>query len=123
MLVLATMAVAAPNSMGIRDVNNVTFGEPMRVGSVVLPAGDYVVRHTMEGQDHVMVFQRLHSKDEFKVEVQSGCAAKEGGQNPKQLRDNRRKCESAARDRVQGRFRQTRFLEFLTVDTDRFPSA
>lgn len=66
-LVLGAIAVAGPNSMGIRDVNKVTFAEPMRVGTVVLPAGDYVVRHTMEGEAHVMVFQRLHSKDEFKV--------------------------------------------------------
>jgi hypothetical protein len=66
-LALGTIAVAGPNSMGIRDVNNVTFAAPMRVGTVVLPAGDYVVRHTMEGQAHVMVFQRLHSRDEFKV--------------------------------------------------------
>ena len=64
---LGTIALAGPNSMGIRDVNKVTFAEPMRVGSVVLPAGDYVVRHTMEGEAHVMVFQRAHDKDEFKV--------------------------------------------------------
>lgn len=66
-LVFATLAVAGPNSMGIRDVNTVSFAEPLRVGTALLPAGDYVVRHTMEGQDHVMLFQRLHSKDEFKV--------------------------------------------------------
>jgi hypothetical protein len=66
-LALAAIAVAGPNSMGVRDVNKVTFKAPMRVGAVVLPAGDYLVRHTMEGQDHVMVFQRVHSKDEFKV--------------------------------------------------------
>ena len=63
-LALGAIAVAGSNSMGIRDVNKVTFVAPMRVGTVVLPAGDYVVRHTMEGQAHVMVFQRLH---EFKV--------------------------------------------------------
>lgn len=66
-LALGAIAVAGSNSMGIRDVNKVTFVAPMRMGTVVLPAGDYVVRHTMEGQAHVMVFQRLHSKDEFKV--------------------------------------------------------
>ena len=65
-LVLGTIAVAGPNSMGIRDVNNVTFAEPMRVGTVVLPAGDYVVRHTMEGEAHVMVFQRSIAKMSLK---------------------------------------------------------
>src|ERR1035437_1911771 len=66
-LALGAMAIAGTNNMGIRDVRNVTFVAPMRVGTVVLPAGDYVVRHTMEGQEHIMVFQRVRSKDEFKV--------------------------------------------------------
>ncbi len=66
-LTLGAIAMAGTNNMGIRDVSHVTFVEPMRVGTVLLPAGDYVVRHTMEGQEHVMVFQRAHSKDEFKV--------------------------------------------------------
>lgn len=66
-LLVGVMAVAGTNSMGVRDVSNVTFVAPVRVGTVVLPAGDYVVRHTMEGENHVMVFQRAHSKDVFKV--------------------------------------------------------
>jgi hypothetical protein len=66
-LALGAMAMAGTNNMGIRDVSHVTFVAPMRVGTVVLPAGDYVVRHTMEGQEHIMVFQRVHSRDEFKV--------------------------------------------------------
>ena len=66
-LTLAAVSVAGTNSMGVRDVSHVTFVAPMRVGTVVLPAGDYVVRHTMEGSTHVMVFQRAESKDEFKV--------------------------------------------------------
>lgn len=66
-LALGSIVMAGPNTMGIREVRHVTFAEPVRVGTAVLPAGEYVVRHTMEGQDHVMVFQRVHSKDEFKV--------------------------------------------------------
>ena len=66
-LALSAIVTAGTNNMGIRDVSHVTFVAPIRVGTVVLPAGDYVVRHTMEGQEHVMVFQRVHSKDEFKV--------------------------------------------------------
>jgi hypothetical protein len=60
--VFASMAVAGPNSMGIRDVSRVTFVAPMRVGTALLPAGDYVVRHTMEGQEHIMVFQASQGK-------------------------------------------------------------
>ncbi len=66
-LLLGALAIAGTNSMGVRDVSHVTFVAPVRVGAVVMPAGDYVVRHTMEGDNHVMVFQRAHSKDEFKV--------------------------------------------------------
>jgi hypothetical protein len=66
-LVLGSNALAGKNGMGVRDVSTVTFVAPMRVGAVVLPAGDYVVRHTMDGQDHIMVFQRVRSKDEIKV--------------------------------------------------------
>lgn len=66
-LVLGTIAMAGENSMGVRDVSNVTFVAPMRVGAVTLPAGQYVVRHTMEGQEHVMVFQQVRGKDQVKV--------------------------------------------------------
>jgi hypothetical protein len=80
-LALAAIAVAGPNSMGVREKNNVTFTAPMRVGAVVLPAGDYVVRHTMEGADHVMVFQRIHSKDVFKVKCTLVAMAQKADRN------------------------------------------
>jgi hypothetical protein len=64
---LASISMAGEKNLGIRDVSRVTFVAPIRVGSALLPAGDYVVRHTMEGQDHVMVFERLHGKEVVKV--------------------------------------------------------
>jgi hypothetical protein len=51
--------------MGIHEVSRVTFVAPVEVGTVDLPAGEYVVRNTMVG--HVMVFLCVHSKDEFEV--------------------------------------------------------
>lgn len=66
-LALGMMVVAKTNSMGIKDVSHATFNEPVRVGAIVLPAGDYTIRHTMEGETHVMVFQKDHSKDQFKI--------------------------------------------------------
>jgi hypothetical protein len=60
--VLVAMAAAEEKNLGIRDVSRVTFVAPMRVGTVLLPAGDYLVRHTMEGQEHVMVFQAVRGK-------------------------------------------------------------
>lgn len=58
---LVSMVMAAEN-LGIRDVSRITFAAPVRVGTALLPAGDYVVRHTMEGQEHIMVFQPVRGK-------------------------------------------------------------
>ena len=54
--------VMAAENLGIRDVSRVTFAVPIRVGTALLPAGDYMVRHTMEGQEHIMVFQSVRGK-------------------------------------------------------------
>lgn len=64
---LASIAFAKENKLGISETNRVTFDTAVRIGTELLPAGEYVVHHTMEGQDHVMVFQRLRSKQEYKV--------------------------------------------------------
>ena len=85
-LTLTAMGMAGTNSMGIRDVSHVTFVAPMHVGTVVLPAGDYVVRHTMEGQTHVMIFQRAQSKDEFQGDMHAGSAVAEGARERDDLR-------------------------------------
>jgi len=61
-LALVSLAVAAGENLGIRDNYRITFVAPVRVGSDVLPAGDYKIRHTMEGQEHIMVFQRVGAK-------------------------------------------------------------
>jgi|SRR5579872_134582 hypothetical protein len=65
--VLVSITMAAENKLGIRDVNRVTFESAVHIGSAVLPAGDYVVRHTMEGENHVMVFRNVQTKQEFKT--------------------------------------------------------
>ncbi len=80
-LALGTIATAETNTMGIREVSRITFVAPMRVGTVLLPAGDYVVRHTMQGPDHIMVFQRVAGKDEFKVKCTLVPLAKKADQN------------------------------------------
>ncbi|MFZ0419640.1 MAG: hypothetical protein WAM04_16190 [Candidatus Sulfotelmatobacter sp.] len=57
-LAVCMLAAAADKNLGIQDKYHVTFDAPIRVGTALLPAGDYVIRHTMEGQDHIMVFQK-----------------------------------------------------------------
>jgi phage terminase large subunit GpA-like protein len=59
---LVSSATAEDKNLGIRDVSRVTFVAPMRVGTTLMPAGDYLVRHTMEGQEHIMVFQPVRGK-------------------------------------------------------------
>ncbi len=68
LVVMSLLASASPNSLGISDVAHISFVDPIRVGTTLLRAGDYEVRHVMQGQEHIMVFKRLNSKDsEVKV--------------------------------------------------------
>jgi len=60
-LAIAGLAVAT-DSLVVRDSNRVTFVAPVRIGTNLLPAGEYIVRHIMEGQDHIMVFQPVNGK-------------------------------------------------------------
>lgn len=69
-LALGTLALAGANNVVVRDVNRVTFVAPVRVGTALLPAGEYVVRHIMEGQEHIMVFQPARGKG---LEVRAKC--------------------------------------------------
>jgi hypothetical protein len=59
---LSLVASAGENKFGVADNRNITFSEPMRVGEMLLPRGDYQVLHTMDGNYHIMVFKQLHSK-------------------------------------------------------------
>lgn len=66
-LVLSIVALAADNKMGIRDVRRVSFPDQVKIGATLLPAGEYVVRHSMEGENHIMAFENVANKDVFKV--------------------------------------------------------
>jgi hypothetical protein len=55
--------------MGIHEVSRVTLVAPVKVGTVELPGGEYVVRHAMVGHAHVMVFLRVHSKDRVRSKM------------------------------------------------------
>lgn len=67
-MVMVAMASAGTKDLGIRDVYHLTFSAPAHVGDTLLPAGDYTVRHEMEGQDHYMIFQG-HGKKGADVKV------------------------------------------------------
>jgi len=66
---LSVLAVAGQNQFGVADSHNISFSTPMRVGDVLLPKGEYQVLHTMEGQEHVMVFRQLNTKKPAEARV------------------------------------------------------
>lgn len=56
---VSLLAVAGQNKYGVADTRKVSFTEPIKVGDTLLPAGEYKVQHTMEGENHIMVFTQL----------------------------------------------------------------
>ena len=59
LLGLSIFSMAERNKFGVSDVQKVTFNEPIKVGDVLLPKGEYKVQHTMEGENHIMVFTQV----------------------------------------------------------------
>jgi hypothetical protein len=80
---LAWGYAARADDSGTREINRVTFQAPIRVGGTLLPAGEYVVRHTMEGEDHVMVFQSVNHKH---PDVKAKCQLVQLGKKADQTR-------------------------------------
>jgi len=81
-LVVVPLAMAG-GDMGIRETGRVDFASPTRVAGTLLPAGEYVVRHTMEGQEHVMVFQSVNHKVQ---DVKAKCQLVQLGKKADQTR-------------------------------------
>jgi hypothetical protein len=67
LLVLTLVAMAADKNLGISDLRHIRFQDPVRIGNNLLKAGEYEVRHTMQGEEHIMVFTSQSSKDQVKV--------------------------------------------------------
>ena len=70
-LTLAGVLAAKTNKFGVSDVRKLTLSAPTRVGDVLLPKGDYEVRHVMEADNHIMVFTQLGTKKT--VEARAKC--------------------------------------------------
>jgi len=67
--VLSVAAMAAGNKLGIREVRRVTFHTAVHVGPNVLQPGEYVVRHAMDGENHMMTFEPVSGKGKEVVKV------------------------------------------------------
>ena len=68
---LNVIAVAGQDQMGIADLYKVSFPMPVRVADTMLPAGNYEIRHQMDGENHFMVFHQLGVKKP--AEVRAKC--------------------------------------------------
>ncbi len=55
----AGLVMAELNQYGVAETQTLTFSDPIKVGDVVLPQGEYRVQHKMEGENHLMVFTQL----------------------------------------------------------------
>ena len=73
MVLVVGAAAMAANQFGIADKREVTFHDPVRVGDTLLPAGNYVVVHQMQGDEHIMVFTKQGRKP---VEAKLKCTLK-----------------------------------------------
>lgn len=66
---LSMLAGAGQNQFGIADSRLIKFDTPMWVGNTLLPVGEYQVQHTMQGDNHIMVFKQQGGKQPVEVSV------------------------------------------------------
>jgi len=66
---LSVVAMASGNKLGIREVRRVTFHSVVHIGPNVLQPGEYVVRHAMDGENHMMTFEPVSGKGKEVVKV------------------------------------------------------
>jgi len=78
---VSVLASAGKNTMGVADQQRITFTGTVRIGDVLLPKGDYEIRHVMEGENHIMVFHQLNSKSQ---DVRVKCSLQPLGQKADQ---------------------------------------
>ena len=83
LLAVTLTASASQKEFGVSDAARVKFATPVRVGASLLPAGEYIVRHTMEGTEHVMVFKLANGKG---AEIKAKCSLIQLGNKADQTR-------------------------------------
>jgi hypothetical protein len=66
---MSVLLSAGQNKYGVADNRQVSFDNPIRVGDVLLPSGEYQVLHTMEGENHIMVFKQLRTRKPAEARV------------------------------------------------------
>ena len=66
---MTVLLQAGQNKFGVADARKVLFENPVRVGDVLLPKGEYKVLHTMDGDNHIMVFTQQSAKTPAEAKV------------------------------------------------------
>src|ERR1700687_3741232 len=66
-LLFGAVVAAQQNKFGVKDKYTVSFVDPVRVGDTLLPKGDYEIRHTMKGEEHIMVFRQMRKSKPMEV--------------------------------------------------------
>ena len=64
------------NKFGVADQRTVTFYDPVKIADTVVPPGDYKVLHTMEGDNHIMVFQQQNVSKKSQATAKVKCTLK-----------------------------------------------
>jgi hypothetical protein len=82
---VCVLSLAKQNQFGVADEHRVTFSDPIKVGDVMLPQGEYTVQHTMEGETHIMVFSQLHTKAPATARVKCQIVPLEGKASANQV--------------------------------------
>jgi hypothetical protein len=63
-------AGAGQNHFGVANTRQIWFDNPIWVGDTLVPSGNYQVQHTMQGNTHIMVFERKGGGTPLVVRVQ-----------------------------------------------------
>jgi hypothetical protein len=64
-LIAATTLLLAQQNFGVNRTKKLTLHDQVRIGSQVLPPGQYKIKHVMDGENHLMLFK--NDRQEFRV--------------------------------------------------------
>jgi hypothetical protein len=67
---LGVLARAGQNEFGVADTRQIRFDNPIWVGDTFVPTGNYQVQHTVQGNTHIMVFERKGGETPLEVRVE-----------------------------------------------------
>jgi len=109
---MVAVLASAGDKLGIANSQSISVSGNVRIGDVLLPQGDYSVKHEMDGENHSMVFSRVSSgkPTSFRVKCSLVPLAEKSKTTEKTYTVNAAKGAGPAADRLPGRFGKARLL-------------